>query len=465
MHKKSFSKNLTNKTFVNIMTLVAKGNRGLTQKGFTTKTTNAQNKESIMITNSASVNNGVHSRRFRILSAVVAVLFVCSVTITAFATTNAVEVTVVDGEKSVSISVASGSPREIVKKAGFSISANDDLDLSAYNTEEGGTIVIDRAKVVRVDDNGFISYLIGYEETIGEVFEKEGIEVSKLDEIGVNTSSDIYDGMQVFIKRAFTVNIEADGETHKAHITEGTVADALEYAGIELGSDDTVYPALDAELSETTEIQVTRVTYKTVEKTETLDYTTEVIYSDDMQLGDTEIVTPGVKGEKVVTYVEKYVDGELEEKTVSDEEITKKAVNEIKKIGTRPAETLKAYKNTGSPISELDPPKDLELDENGIPVNYTKKVEARATAYTGDPSTASGRKPMPGHIAVDPEEYPYGTELYIVSADGSYVYGYCIAADTGGFVERGNTDVDLYLDNEDMCYNWGNRDIVIYVLN
>ena len=110
-------------------------------------------------------------------------------------------------------------------------------------------------------------------------------------------------------------------------------------------------------------------------------------------------------------------------------------------------------------------PSDVELDENGIPVNYTSKTSAKATAYTGDPETASGRKPMPGHIAVDPSEYPYGTELYIVSADGSYVYGYCVAADTGGFVSRGNTDVDLYMDNEDMCCDWGNRDIVIYVLN
>jgi len=447
------------------MTHVAKGNRGLTPKGITTKTTNAQNKESFMITNSSSVNSGVHSRRFRILSAVVAVLFVCSVTITAFATSNAVEVTVVDGEKSVSISVASGSPREIVKKAGFLIGANDDLELSAYNAEEGGTIVIDRAKVVRVEDNGLISYLIGYGETIGEVFKKEGIEISNQDEIGVNTSSDIYDGMKVFIKRAFTVNIDVDGETHKAYITEGTVADAIEYAGISLGSDDIVYPALSAELNGFTEIQISRVTYETVEVTETVDYSTEVIYSDEMKLGDTEIVTPGIKGEKTVTYVEKYIDGEFEEKTVTDEKITKKAVNEIKKIGTKPAEILSAYKNTGSPISKLNAPKDLELDENGIPVNYTKKVDAKATAYTGDPATSTGRKPMPGHIAVDPNEYPYGTELYIVSADGSYVYGYCIAADTGGFVEMGNTDVDLYLDNEDMCYSWGNRDIVIYVLN
>ena len=72
---------------------------------------------------------------------------------------------------------------------------------------------------------------------------------------------------------------------------------------------------------------------------------------------------------------------------------------------------------------------------------------------------------MPGHIAVDPKEFPYGTELYVVSADGSYVYGYCIAADTGGFVSMGNTDIDLYMDNEQMCRDWGNRGVKIYVLN
>lgn len=418
-----------------------------------------------MITNSASGSSGKHSKRFRFLSAVVAGLFTCSVTLTASGVSDAAPVTVVDGEQSVSISAVSGSPREIVKQAGIVLNANDELDLSAYDAEEGGTIVIDRAKIVRVEDNGFISYLVGYTETIGEVIEKEGIELSTQDDIGVNASIDIYDGMQVFIKRAFTVEIIADGETHKAYIAEGTVADALEEAGITLGEDDTVFPALDAELNGFTEIKVSRVTFGTSEETQEIDYNTEVVYSDEMELGVSKITTPGVKGEKIVYYVDKYVDGELEKKTVSSEEVTKKPVNEVKTVGTKPADTLKAYKNTGAPISELSLPSDVELDENGIPVNYTKRVEAKATAYTGDPATSTGRKPMPGHIAVDPSEYPYGTELYIVSADGSYVYGYCIAADTGGFVEMGNTDVDLYLDNEDMCYNWGNRDIIIYVLN
>lgn len=126
--------------------------------------------------------------------------------------------------------------------------------------------------------------------------------------------------------------------------------------------------------------------------------------------------------------------------------------------------SLSDFGNGAAPISELDVPENVALDENGIPAEYKYCTEGKATAYTGDPATASGRTPMPGHIAVDPKEYPYGTELYIISADGNYVYGYCVAADTGGFVNTSNIDVDLYMDNEQMCDDWGRRDIIIYVL-
>ena len=106
----------------------------------------------------------------------------------------------------------------------------------------------------------------------------------------------------------------------------------------------------------------------------------------------------------------------------------------------------------------------LKFDKNGVPKNYSKKIEGKATAYAGDGITATGIVPKPGYIAVDPKEIPYGTECYVVSADGQYVYGYCIAADTGGFVKKGNTDIDLYMNSEDMCRDWGNREVVIYIL-
>ncbi len=418
-----------------------------------------------MITNSSSVDSGKRSKAFRILTAVIAVLFVCSVTITAFAATGDPEVTVVDGEKSVSITAKSGSPREIVKDAGFVLSPNDSLDTSAFNAEEGGTIVINRSSVIRIEDNGLVSYFIGYSDTVDDIFAGKGIVIGDKDEVSVDTKSNIFEGMKVFIKRAFTVNIEVDGEIKKAYLAQGTVADALKKAGIEIGEDDVIYPSLDTQLRGFSEISIKRVKFETAIDKVAVEYETEIIKSDDMYVDESEIVTPGVNGEKQVFYIEKYVDGELTETVFSKEVVTKKPVKEIKKVGTKSRETLASYKNTDAPISELKVPSDVKLDENGIPVNYTKKVNAKATAYTGDPATSTGRKPMPGHIAVDPKEYPYGSELYIVSADGSYVYGYCVAADTGGFVEMGNTDVDLYMDNEDMCYDWGNRNIVIYVLN
>ena len=53
--------------------------------------------------------------------------------------------------------------------------------------------------------------------------------------------------------------------------------------------------------------------------------------------------------------------------------------------------------------------------------------------------------------------------MYIVSDDGQYVYGYCVAEDTGGLI-KGNR-VDLYFDTYDECINFGYRPVTIYVLD
>lgn len=419
-----------------------------------------------MITNSASVS--VRSRKisFRVISAFVAALVALSVTVSTLAVASAyTQVTVTDGEESVDVSVDTTDPREIVKLAGFTLGANDELDLSEYTENEGGTIAIERAKIIRVEDNGSIAYFVGYNDTLAEVLSKSGVVLNSGDDVGENTAKKIFDGMRVFIKRAFTVSVDADGLTQKLCIAKGTVADALEKAGISVSKDDIVSPSLDTVLHGFTQITISRVSYEFREETEVIKYETKTVPSADMYIDESEIVTAGKNGEKTVVYSEKYVDGELSETAVSEERVEKEPVTEVKKVGTKKREVLSAFKNTSYPISDLAVPSDLKLDKNGIPVDYAYCVEGKATAYTGDTATASGRTPMPGYIAVDPKEFPYGTELYVVSADGSYVYGYCIAADTGGFVKKGNTDIDLYMDNKDMCMDWGNRGVKIYVLN
>ncbi len=417
-----------------------------------------------MITNSTSATGCTRKRGFRILTAVITVLFACSVTVTAFATANAYSpVTVVDGSNSVSISSKTLDPHALVEEAGFALDPNDKIILSDYIAGEGGTIVIERSKLVRVEDNGVVAYFMGYSDTLSDIFSSKGIVINEGDEVD-GFASRIFDGMKVFIKRAFSVVVDADGESKKVAIANGTVKDALDKAGVEVGEDDVVEPSLDTDLNGFTKIRIFRVKYKTKVETKKIAFETETVSDPDMFIGEEKVITEGIEGERKLFYTEKYVDGELEEVTFKNEKISKEPVNEVKKVGTKPREILSDYKGTAEPISDLKVPSHIEVDENGIPVKYKSVVTGKATAYTGDPATASGRTPMPGHIAVDPKEYPYGTEMYVVSADGSFVYGYCVAADTGGFVEMGNTDIDLYMDNRDMCLDWGNRGVKIYVL-
>lgn len=58
---------------------------------------------------------------------------------------------------------------------------------------------------------------------------------------------------------------------------------------------------------------------------------------------------------------------------------------------------------THTPISELKVPARVQLDANGVPKNYKRIVDGTATAYYGGGGTASGRRAMPGHIAVNPK--------------------------------------------------------------
>ena len=120
---------------------------------------------------------------------------------------------------------------------------------------------------------------------------------------------------------------------------------------------------------------------------------------------------------------------------------------------------------SGVPMSELALPDSLQLDENGAPLAYSYYIDCYCTAYSGGGMTATGTNVYQGCVAVDPREIPYGTEMYIVSLDGQYVYGYCRAEDTGGFIYWANgATADLYMHSEADCDEWGFRGARIYIL-
>ena len=82
-------------------------------------------------------------------------------------------------------------------------------------------------------------------------------------------------------------------------------------------------------------------------------------------------------------------------------------------------------------------------------------MEATAYTWTGN-RTATGTWPSRGTIAVDPEVIPLGTKLHIEG------YGPAVAEDTGGAI-KGNT-VDLYMDTEEECWQFGRQKVEVVIV-
>lgn len=283
----------------------------------------------------------------------------------------------------------------------------------------------------------------------------------------VGVSSSLF-STQVEIEYLIPFSVKMGNEFTSYSVKSGTVSEILAGIGITVDEHDILSLPLDQFIDAPTTLEIIDVEYVTETETEAIPYGSDVVFSSDYDT-NTSFVTSGKAGTKTKYYSVKYVNGVKVESSFLKEEVTELAVDKTTVYGTSApqyAGGATVHASSVPSISTLKEPTDLLLDKNGRPIKYTSKTTLRATAYThtGNPCS-TGVYPQPGHIAVDPKEIPYGTKMYIVSADGKYVYGYAVAADTGGFIYGTHTDVDLFLDSEEQCVQFGRRNIIVYFLD
>lgn len=273
--------------------------------------------------------------------------------------------------------------------------------------------------------------------------------------------TNVYNGTtSVEITYGFPVYITQGNKTIEIKFFGGTVADALTQAGITVDEFDFVEPALDTEIKETEYIDYTDIGYTSGSYTEEIPYETKTEYTDSLDKGTHTYKVPGVKGSQVVNYTQKLVNGVPSLTEIVSTKILSKPVTAIKLEGTKPV-----LANPKTWVSTIVPKSPIELDANGVPLKYKSKVVVRATAYTHTGNrTSTGVWPKPGHIAVNPKVIPYGTKMFIKTVDGKYIYGYAVAADTGGFIKKHPTGIDLFMDTESQCVKFGVRQAEIYIL-
>ncbi len=324
-----------------------------------------------------------------------------------------------DGDVTTQVLTHSSDPHEIVKQADFVLYPGDQISL-AHSSERSGSLTVDRAKEVSVTYGG----------------------------------------------QAVTVRL-----TDKS-----TVLDALYAAGFSPDDDDVYSIAPENKLDGISSIYVDQVDYVTYTTTETIPHETTQTETQDMKKGQTEVVTEGVDGITLYTYCDKLVNGQVAETSLVSTEIVAEPVAEeilvgtgasAQKAKTKSSAAVRTSAAVSNTVSSLSPSSPIALDASGRPVEYEQLITGKATAYTSSEGslTATGRTVRTGLVAVNPNQIPYGSELYILTEDGSIVYGYAIAADTGGFAKKGRITVDLFFDTKEECYEFGVRDVEIYVLS
>ena len=334
-----------------------------------------------------------------------------------------------------------------------------------------------------------------------------------LDEAGLTLGSDdTYttqggDGVsEITVRRNLTILIDNCGKELTLEASAGTVKALLEQLDIMPDENSTVSVALDAPLYDGMEITITRTILSTETYTKAIPYETTYYEDDTLPIGTQAVISEGRNGEMICTAEVTYRNGVETNRNVIKQILNRQATPRIIAIGTAdpladidfsqfdvsdsndtvaeeypPEQTTpeeESEPEDEDPVEENEPA-DEEIDypiigENTITtasgevLTYTHTMTVEATAYTKtdagcDDWTATGTLARYGAIAVDPSVIPYGTRMYIVSWDGSVVYGYATAEDCGGAINGAR--VDLYYDTYEECIQFGRRDCIIYFLS
>ncbi|MCQ2450565.1 MAG: 3D domain-containing protein [Clostridia bacterium] len=285
----------------------------------------------------------------------------------------------------------------------------------------------------------------------------DGFEIISTEKQGSTTN--------VSIEYTFPVTIEMGKNRLVVDTTSATVKEIIDFAGIYMDGDDEIEPSLDTVIDKASTIKYYDVEYVTGSYNEIIPHSTKTVYSSSLSKGKTTTVK-GADGKQKVTYTQKRINGEVVETFVNNKQILTTAVDGKNIIGTAAKKSQAVITSSAVKcISTLKPAKPIALDAKGVPVNYKKSMTVQATAYTyTGHRCATGVTPQPGYIAVNPKIIPYGTKLYIKSSDGRFIYGYAVAADTGGFVRTRPTNVDLFFATRSECRSFGRRNVQIYIL-
>ena len=256
------------------------------------------------------------------------------------------------------------------------------------------------------------------------------------------------------------VTIKYHGKTVRTTANQGTVGELLARLGLTVSGEDKISHGMDDRVEADMVVTIDSVVTAQEVYTTSVPYTVSVCRAPSIPEGVEEVLVKGVDGEIQCTANVTYINGTEVSREVIRRDVTVPMVEQI------------VARGTGAP--EATAPEEAAVIADGYitlstgeVLTYTGVCTMTASAYSHmdkgcDSITATGSQVHWGTVAVNPKHIPYGTRMFITSADGSFVYGIACAEDFGGTASKDH--IDLYMPTYHECIQFGRQECLVYFL-
>ena len=196
-------------------------------------------------------------------------------------------------------------------------------------------------------------------------------------------------------------------------------------------------------------------------------YDTSTVEDPYLPAGEEQTLVEGVVGQVLYTADVEYHNAQEISRTVKNTQQIRPVQNRVVAVGTgelvSDTQLPQVGKNAQLPLIG----EDVIVLPSGEVLTYYAKDEYTATAYTMydagcDAITACQTQVRWGVVAVDPSVIPYGTRMFILNADGSFVYGIGTAEDCGSAIQ--GKRLDLFMYTLDEAFDYGRQPVAVYFL-
>lgn len=340
-----------------------------------------------------------------------------------------------------------------------------------------------------ITDGNRVTVHRSYSSDPYEVLTEAGIELEEEDTYETGYA----DGMnQITVRRMQMVTVINRGAQSVIGTYGETTGSLLARMGITPGTGDTLSCSSETQTYDGMTIELVHTETRIEEEDTTVPYPVNYYEDPDLEPGAEIVLVAGQNGLTHVKSEVTYRNGKEVSRTVVQETVQTKPVTQLvirgvdRTIMEQPADpepaeqaapaassgTASGSSSSGSSSSggsrydgSAETSGNVIMTSSGESYTYVDVMTCSATAYTCEGyvgHTYSGTLARVGAIAVDPTVIPLGTKMYVVSNDGQYVYGYCVAEDIGGGI-KGNK-IDLYFDTYAECWDFGVRMCTVYIL-